>query len=69
LPDDVSETGTPDILSYVLPLTTLAGVLCGELLLITGGLYPDRKCKRYSRTESGAVAAIVIYALWDMLTR
>lgn len=125
-------------LSYVLPITTLVGILSGGMLLVTGGLYPDRMApmvsrqekatidnrlareraalaegagvadmsdeiddaslpedtsptnafqfeglpqpgadsavsrhiesrKRYSRTASGAVAAIVIYALWDII--
>ena len=126
--------------SYLLPITTVVGILSGGLLLLTGGLYPDRLApvvtrqekaaidnrlsreraafaeetgeiedeheveapqltddstpsnefqfeglpdpgadspvsrhiesrKRYSRTASGAVAAIVIYALWGILTR
>lgn len=37
------EPAHPIFLSYVLPLTTLAGVLISGMLLVTGGLYPDRK--------------------------
>ena len=128
------------IVRYVFPITILVGFVSGGMLLLTGGLYPDRlgsvltqqekatidnrlvrdqvvlaeetgvadishetkdtspseevlpanqfqfeglpepgtdsavsrhieSRKRYSRTASGAVAAVVIYALWEVLTR
>ena len=56
-------------LSYVLPLTTLVGVLCGGMLLVTGGLYPDRKLQTVFADGIRGSSRIVIYALWNMLTR